>query len=58
MIVKASLRRRYEAIDPTEYGTQLSDADFEYLWDCFVGLPEFFKKAASAGRAMVFTVDV
>jgi len=57
-IDKASLRSRYEAIDPTEYGTQLSDADFEYLWNCFIGLPEFFKKVAPAGRPMIFTVDL
>lgn len=56
-IDKPSLRTRYDAIDPTEYGTQLSDDDFEYLWNCFVGLPAFFRKAASAGRAVVFTVD-
>ena len=56
-IDRPSLRSRYEAIDPGEYGTQLSDDDFDYLWNCFVGLPEFFTKVASAGRAMVFTVD-
>jgi len=56
-IDKASLRHRYEAIDPAEYGTPLSDDDFEYLWNCFAGLPEFFRRAASAGGAMVFTVD-
>ena len=58
LIDKASLRRRYEAIDPGEYGTQPGDDDFEYLWDCFVGLPEFFRKVASGGRSLVFTVDL
>lgn len=57
LIDNASLRSRYEAIDPTEYGMPLSADDFEYLWNCFVGLPEFFKKVAAAGRPMVFTVD-
>jgi hypothetical protein len=56
-IDKASLRARYDAIDPTDYRTPLSNEDFDYLWSCFVGLPEFFKRVASAGRAMVFTVD-
>ena len=57
-IDRASLRTRYERIAPADYGAPLSDDDFEYLWNCFVGLPEFFNKAASAGRAMVFTVDL
>ena len=57
-IDKASLRARYDAIASTDNGTPLSGDDFEYLWSCFVGLPEFFEKAALAGRAMVFTVDL
>jgi len=57
-IDRASLRTQYDRIDPTDYGASLSDDDFEYLWSCFVGLPEFFTKVASAGRAMIFTVDV
>jgi hypothetical protein len=57
-INKESLRARYQAIDPIDYGTPLSGDDFEYLWNCFAGLPEFFKKVASARRAMVFTVDL
>ena len=39
-------------------GTPLPHDDFEYLWTCFRGLPEFFGKAAADGRAMVFTVDL
>jgi len=57
-IDKASLHARYERIDPADYGAPLGDDDFEYLWRCFVGLPEFFDKAAAAGRAMAFTVDL
>ena len=39
-------------------GTPSPHDDFEYLWTCFRGLPEFFGKAAADGRAMVFTVDL
>jgi len=57
-IDKAWLHIRYRRIEPADYGAPLSDDDFEYLWSCFVGLPDFFTKAAAAGRAMVFTVDL
>ena len=57
-IDEASLRSRYYLIDPTDYGMPLSQEDFEHLWSCFAGLPEFFKKVALSGRAMVFTVDL
>jgi hypothetical protein len=53
----ASLRARYDAIDTADYGKALSDDDFEYVWACYKGLPEFFAKASAAERAMVFTVD-
>jgi hypothetical protein len=56
-IDKASLRARYDAIDTADYGKALSDDDFEYVWPCFKGLPQFFAKASAAERAMVFTVD-
>lgn len=49
-IDKASLHTGYKLIDPADYGAPLSDHDFEFLWSCFVGLPEFFKKVASAAR--------
>lgn len=55
---KEWLRARYDAIDSADYGMPTSDEDFEYVWSCFAGLPEFFGKAASAGRAMIFTVDL
>jgi Domain of unknown function (DUF1877) len=57
-IDKRWLRSRYDKLDPADYETPLHDDDFEYVWNCFVGLPEFFKRVTSAGRAMVFTVDV
>lgn len=53
------LRKRYFAMGEADYGSPLTDEDFDYiLKDGFVGLPEFFAKAAAAGRAMIFTVDL
>ena len=55
-IDRDELRRRYDAIDTESYG-ELSDSDFEYTWDSFPHLRDFFQKAAAADRAMLFTVD-
>jgi hypothetical protein len=56
-IDQAWLRRKFDDIDPAEERAPY-ERDFEYLWSCFKGLPEFFAKAASAGRAIIFTVDL
>jgi hypothetical protein len=50
------LRCKYDAIDTETYG-DLSDDDFEYTWGSFPHLRDFFQKAATADRAMIFTVD-
>jgi hypothetical protein len=50
------MRRRYDAIDPDEYGGTLCDEDFEYTWGWFVPLRKFFDKAAAHDRAVMFTV--
>lgn len=54
-IDEAEMRRRYDAIDPKEYGFPLTDDDFEYTWHWFVKLQEFFRKAAAHDRAVMFT---
>ncbi|MEO0604209.1 MAG: DUF1877 family protein [Myxococcota bacterium] len=51
------LRAGYARIDVGDYPDK-SDADFAYTWASFRGLPEFYAKAAEAGRAVVFTVDL
>ena len=57
-IDRDALRRCYDAIDPESYYYLVrSDDDFEYTWLNFLGLRDFFQKAATAGRAVVFTVD-
>ena len=55
-IDREELRRRYDAIDPSEYDG-LVDDDFEYTWSWFPHLRDFFQKAAVADRAMLFTVS-
>lgn len=50
------MRKKYDAIDKKSYEDELSDEDFEYTWAWFGHLQKFFQKAASHGRAMIFTV--
>ncbi|MDQ0370997.1 DUF1877 family protein [Catenuloplanes indicus] len=52
---RAWLRRRFDAIDDAGYRGALDDADFAYTWDNFADVREFFRHAADAGRAVLFT---
>jgi hypothetical protein len=48
---------RYQQIDTTTYQGTLSPDDFAYTWVWFQLLRAFFQKAASANRAILFTVS-
>ncbi|CAG1009011.1 hypothetical protein PHYC_03641 [Phycisphaerales bacterium] len=54
---EAWMRRRYFAIDPDDYGVVPSEQDFEYTWEWFKDLPEFFGRAAEGGRWIAFTAS-
>lgn len=55
---KDALAKGYAQIEPDDYfGTGPSAEDFDYVWEWFTGLPDFFSKAANANRAVIFTVD-
>ncbi|MEM6926371.1 MAG: DUF1877 family protein [Myxococcota bacterium] len=56
-VTEEVLREGYARIDADDYPDK-SDADFAYTWASFRGLPEFYGKAAEAGRPVVFTVDL
>ncbi len=51
------MRRRYDQIDPVDYQGVLSDEDFDYTWYWFTRVRDFYRKAAAAHRAVIFTVD-
>ncbi|GAA3265545.1 YfbM family protein [Dactylosporangium vinaceum] len=51
------MRQRYDRIDPASYQGLLSDEDFAYTWHWFTQVCDFYRKAAVAGRAVIFTVD-
>lgn len=56
-VTKDRLRAGYKLITPEMCDYELTDEDFEYTWSNFDGLPEFFARAAAAGRYVLFTAD-
>jgi hypothetical protein len=56
-LTEQELRKRYDAIDPDDYDGQHGEEDFKFTWANFLAVREFYKKAAAAGRSVVFTVD-
>ncbi len=56
-ITKRWMRKRYTLIDPEEYEFEWGEEDFGYVWENFLDLRRFYRKAAAAGRAVIFTVD-
>lgn len=54
---KPWMRNRYFRLDEDDYGLPLSEEDFEYTWEYFELLQQFFAKAAAANRSIVFTAD-
>ena len=51
------LRIGYKKISSSDYGFDLTDDDFEYTWTWFQNSKDFWKKAASENRFVLFTVD-
>ena len=56
-LTEKDLRTRYDAIDADDYQGAHGDEDFRAAWASFLAVREFYRKAAAAGRAVVFTVD-
>jgi len=50
-------RARYFAIDDPEYVTEIGEEDYDYAWDGFQDVRDFFAATAKSGRAVIFTVD-
>ncbi|XVU20799.1 DUF1877 family protein [Actinoplanes sp. CA-054009] len=51
------LRERYDRIDPAGYQGVLDDDDFAYTWAHLTDVRDFYRRAAAAGRSVIFTVD-
>lgn len=57
-VTKAWMRRRYSRIDPEEYNeVEMGEEDFDSTWENFLDVRRFYKTAAGADRAVIFTVD-
>jgi hypothetical protein len=51
------IQRGYAKIDASQYGPDFGPEDLQYTLDYFAELPMFWRKAAGAGRAVIFTVS-
>ena len=57
-VTKVWMHRRYSLIDSNEYNeVEMGEEDFGYTWENFLDVRRFYKKAAEADRAVIFTVD-
>ena len=56
-ITEADLKEGNNKIDSKDYGFDLTDEDFEYTWSWFQDSLEFWRKAASEKRFVLFTAD-
>jgi hypothetical protein len=56
---KEWFREAYFKINADDYAIpgQLSESDFEYTWDWFEGVRDFYEKASASDRWSIFTVD-
>jgi transcriptional/translational regulatory protein YebC/TACO1 len=54
---KERLRAGYNQIDEEDYGIPTSEDDFEYTWEWFEEVKDFYRKAASEELAVLFTAD-
>jgi hypothetical protein len=57
-IDKDWLLSRYRKLSATDYDGPYDDDDFVHTWDNLAELREFFGRAATQGRAVIFTVDL
>lgn len=56
-LTQEHFRERYDAINPKEYGFDLTDEDFHYTWEWFQEVCTLYQTAASEGRHVLFTAD-
>lgn len=57
-ITEASMRQGYNKINADEYEFGISEDDFQYTWHWFQQVRSLWQRAASAGKSVIFTVDL
>ena len=55
---KGEFRKRYDAIDPSQYDGEMGDQDFDYTWESLEAVRALYRRAAADGRYVLFTVDL
>ena len=50
-------KQNYFQIDAADYGMPTTDEDYEYTWAYFGEMREFYRRAAEAGRFVLFTAS-
>lgn len=56
-VEERDLRNGYYSIESNEYGSPLTEEDFEYTWTWFNESKDFWQQAAKEARYVLFTVD-
>ena len=56
-VTRQQLRAGYNKIDPKQSGYKLDENDFEYTWNWFEKLVQFYERAASGHLSVLFTAD-
>lgn len=56
-VTKPWFEHRYTTVLPRDYALEYGRDDLEYTWAWFEGVRDLYAKAATNGRAMLFTVD-
>jgi hypothetical protein len=49
--------RYFSLLSPNDYEFTIDEDDFSYTWEWFQNVRDLYRKASSAGRAVIFTVD-
>lgn len=57
-VTEAWFRERFARLPAHGYAKGVEDEDFAYAWHWFDAMRAFYRKAAAAGRAVMFTADV
>lgn len=57
-VTPQEFRRGYDRINPANYDGEYGLEDFQFTWDEFEQLVQFYQHAAAANRPVLFTVDL